>query len=186
LQPKLILIGQKILRRKPTSLLQGLCYLSTNVWNFGALLLDSLLSYIKSKIYLEASGGVGSNRFLSKIACELHKPQGITVINHLVLQNHYRLCIPSKYLAAKIAISDIPGLKGKTGIRLKQKYDATTMADLQHVTLETLVKEFGNEIGHKIFNLGRGHDNTPVINKQLKQTIKINKPAQCKSMVIYL
>jgi len=117
---------------------------------FGVLLLDSLLSCIKSKIYLEASGGVGSNRFLSKIACGLHKPQRITVVNHLVLQNHYRLCIPSKYLAAKIAISDIPGLKGKTGMRLKQKFNATTMADLHHVTLESLVEEFGNEMGHKI------------------------------------
>jgi len=147
---------------------------------FGALLLDSLLFEIQSKIHLEASGGVGCNRFLAKIACGLHKPQRITVFHHLVLQYQFKYREPSKCLATKISISDIPGLKGKTGQDLYEKFGVSTMLDLQRITLEALINELGTDKGNKIFNWGKGLDNTPVQNKQLKESYTCKKPAECE------
>lgn len=48
---------------------------------FGALLVETLCTYLKEKTQLELSGGVAKNKLLAKVGCTLNKPRKITVFS---------------------------------------------------------------------------------------------------------
>ena len=117
---------------------------------------------IKEAIRLEtgltASAGVSYNKFLAKIASDLDKPDGLTVIRpqeaHAFIQ--------------ALPIGDFHGVGPATKARMN-RMGIETGADLLKFSLEVLVNEFGKS-GHDYYLIARGIDQRPVIPDRIRKS----------------
>ena len=117
---------------------------------------------IKEAIRLEtgltASAGVSYNKFLAKIASDLEKPDGLTVIRpqeaHAFIQ--------------ALPIGDFHGVGPATKARMN-RMGIETGADLLKFSLEVLVNEFGKS-GHDYYLIARGIDQRPVIPDRIRKS----------------
>ena len=115
---------------------------------------------VKKKTQLTCSIGVAPNKLLAKIASDLHKPDGLTVIE------------PGS-AAASIAGMDagkIPGIGPKTCERL-QELGVSTIDDLARFDLFLLIEEFGKKTATHMHNASRGIDDEPVVESGERQQI---------------
>ena len=115
---------------------------------------------VKKKTQLTCSIGVAPNKLLAKIASDLHKPDGLTVIE------------PGS-AAASIAGMDagkIPGIGPKTSERL-QELGMSTIGDLARFDLFRLIEEFGKKTATYMHNASRGIDDEPVVESGERQQI---------------
>jgi DNA polymerase-4 len=105
---------------------------------------------IKEELNLTASAGVSSNKFVAKIASDIHKPDGLTFIG------------PSKIEAfmEALPVEKFFGVGKVTADKMKRMH-IFTGTDLKKMTEEELVKHFG-KVGHFYFKIVRGIDNRPV------------------------
>ncbi len=105
---------------------------------------------VKEELNLTVSVGVAPNRFLAKLASDMNKPDGLTVV-------------PSDNLTAWLAplpISRIWGVGPRTVARLGQ-FGIRTVRDLQKLGPEELRRHFGNDADH-YRRLAIGLDDRPV------------------------
>ncbi|QSR86451.1 DNA polymerase IV [Candidatus Methylacidiphilum infernorum] len=105
---------------------------------------------IRAKIGLPSSIGVGSNKLIAKMACDLAKPQGIRVI-------------PPGYEKAFLAplpVEKIPGV-GPATLKIFHAMGIVTIDDLSKVDEQTLREKFGKR-GAYFFNAAQGIDKTPL------------------------
>ena len=115
---------------------------------------------VKKKTQLTCSIGVAPNKLLAKIASDLHKPDGLTVIE------------PGS-AAASIAGMDagkIPGIGPKRCERL-QELGISTIDDLARFDLFLLIEEFGKKTATHMHNASRGIDDEPVVESGERQQI---------------
>jgi DNA polymerase-4 len=101
---------------------------------------------------LTCSIGVAGNKRLAKIASDLNKPDGLTVIG------------PGD-LEAKIwplPVRKVPGIGPKTEERLKQM-QIVTIGDLAAMTLDELLARFGQSYGYFLYEAAHGIDERPLI-----------------------
>jgi DNA polymerase-4 len=101
---------------------------------------------------LTCSIGVTPNKLLSKIASELDKPDGITV---LTLDD-----IPTRVWP--LAVRKINGIGPKAGDKLV-KLGLQTVGDIAAADPRWLVEQFGESYGHWLHNAAHGRDNRPVV-----------------------
>ena len=105
---------------------------------------------IRAETQLTASAGVAPNKFLAKIASDLEKPNGLTVIQpHQV--DHFLRPLP---------IKKIWGIGPATAKRFHRR-GIKTVGQLRELSLEELSKDFG-KLGLHYYNLSRGIDDRPV------------------------
>lgn len=99
---------------------------------------------------LTASAGVAPNKFLAKIASGWNKPNGLFVIK------------PEQVLpfVSELSVTKLFGV-GKVTAKKLQHLNLYTGADLQNLSLQTLVKHFG-KLGNNLYYQSRGIDNRPV------------------------
>jgi DNA polymerase IV (archaeal DinB-like DNA polymerase) len=115
---------------------------------------------VKKKTHLTCSIGVAPNKLLAKIASDMHKPDGLTVIE------------PGS-AAASIAGMDagkIPGIGPKTSERL-QELGISTIGELARFDLFKLIEEFGKKTATYMHNASRGIDDEPVVESGERQQI---------------
>jgi DNA polymerase IV (DinB-like DNA polymerase) len=115
---------------------------------------------VKKKTQLTCSIGVAPNKLLAKIASDLHKPDGLTVIE------------PGS-AAASIAGMDagkIPGIGPKTSERLHE-LGMSTIGDLARFDLFRLIEEFGKKTATYMHNASRGIDDELVVESGERQQI---------------
>ena len=101
--------------------------------------------------YLKCSIGIAPNKLLAKLASEMVKPDGLTLIKEQDI-DIIRKKTPVEYLCG-------------IGFRLKDrlnKLDITTMFELGEFPLKSLIKLFGAHLGNLLHNMGNGIDNSPV------------------------
>jgi DNA polymerase-4 len=118
---------------------------------------------IKNKIYkktgLTASAGVSFNKFLSKVASDMNKPDGLTVIT------------PEE---ANEFIDEIPIRKffGIGEVTEKKMLDMgiKTGADLKKIDKSKLIEIFGKVGGH-YYNIVHGEDDRPVNPYRIRKSI---------------
>ncbi|MDG1897226.1 MAG: DNA polymerase IV [Fuerstiella sp.] len=106
---------------------------------------------IRDELQLVASVGVAPNKFLAKLASDLEKPDGFTVIDSDAIQS----------TLAPLSVSRIWGV-GKT---TKQKFDGLgirTIGDLRQLSLQQLQTSFGKS-GKHFWQLARGIDEREVV-----------------------
>jgi DNA polymerase-4 len=105
---------------------------------------------IKKEIRLTASAGVAPNKFLAKIASDMNKPDGLTVVKPGMVHQFLRdLPVNKIWGVGKVTASKMESL----GIR--------TIGELARVPIEELERQFG-KAGHLFAKLARGEDDRPV------------------------
>ncbi len=110
-----------------------------------------LKAQIRHHFGLTCSVGIAPNKLLAKLASEMHKPDGLTVI-------------PPDKIAAVLEgtpIKDLCGIGAKTARRLNL-YGIETCGQLGRFPLEILRQRFGI-VGEHLSRMGRGIDDTPVV-----------------------
>ena len=119
---------------------------------------------IKKKIYnrtgrLTASAGVSFNKFLAKVASDIDKPDGITVITPAMADSFIdRLPIRKFFGVGKVTEEKMIGLGINTG------------ADLKKIKKEKLIQIFGKS-GSYFYNIAHGMDDRPVEPNRIRKSI---------------
>jgi len=114
---------------------------------------------IKEETGLTASAGVSSNKFLAKIASDLDKPDGLSVITPE----------ESVQFIEQLAIGDFYGV-GKATQKKMISLGIKTGADLKKWDEIDLVKQFGKS-GHHYYRIARGIDNREVKPNRIRKSI---------------
>jgi DNA polymerase-4 len=106
---------------------------------------------IRAETRLVASVGVAPNKFLAKIASDLHKPDALVVVDPgRVAEFLDPLPVCRLWGVGKVA----EGVLGRLGIR--------TIGDLRRRPVELLVRTFGQS-GRHLWDLAHGIDDRPVV-----------------------
>jgi DNA polymerase-4 len=129
---------------------------------FGSAIRISML--IKACIYqkygLTCSVGIAPNKLLAKLASDMQKPDGLTII------------APDKISETleELPIEELCGIGSKTQQKLNM-LGITTCGQLGRFPVKTLKKRFGI-IGERLQRMGLGLDDTPVIPTTGDETVK--------------
>lgn len=118
---------------------------------------------IRRRIFAEtsltASAGVAPNKFLAKVASDVQKPDGLTVITPDKIPEFVRT----------LPVARIPGVGPVTQERMKT-LGILTCQDLQRRTPEELMRHFGNS-AQRLFELSHGIDERPVRTERTAKSV---------------
>lgn len=106
---------------------------------------------IKEATSLSCSIGIAPNRFLAKIASDLDKPDGLTIIQP---ENVPRFI-------ENLSIKKVPGV-GERMIQALHKMGVLTLGDIQQLPEHLLLKRTG-KFGKRLLELSLGIDDSPVV-----------------------
>ena len=101
---------------------------------------------------LTCSVGVATSKFMAKVASDLDKPDGLVVVAPGT----------ERELLRPMSVTVIPGVGPATADRLRRA-GVQTVADLEQVSQEELVRLVGSAHGAGLFHLARAHDDRPVV-----------------------
>ena len=107
---------------------------------------------IKEKTGLTCSIGIAPNKLLAKIASDLRKPDGLTILNETDIESQLW----------PLPIRKLYGVGPKTEAHLK-KIGIETIGQLASSSLEKLIENFGNSYGQYLYDASRGIDDSPLI-----------------------
>ncbi|WP_299929758.1 DNA polymerase IV [uncultured Nocardioides sp.] len=111
---------------------------------------------------LTATVGIASSKFLAKVASELDKPDGMTVVPP---GTELDLLRPMK-------VKVIPGVGPATAERLRRA-GIHTVAELEAVSEDELVRLLGQAQGHGLWQLARAQDSRPVVAEREAKSISV-------------
>lgn len=111
---------------------------------------------------LTASVGLGTSKFIAKIASDLDKPDGLVVVAPGTEQDLLR---PMK-------VTIIPGVGPATAERLRRA-GIHTVADLEAVGLDELVGLVGKAHGGWLHQLARAQDDRPVVAEREAKSVSV-------------
>jgi DNA polymerase IV len=111
---------------------------------------------------LTATVGIASSKFLAKVASELDKPDGMTVVPP---GTELDLLRPMK-------VSVIPGVGPATAERLRRA-GIHTIAELEQRGEDELVGLLGKAQGHGLWQLARARDDRPVLAEREAKSISV-------------
>lgn len=111
---------------------------------------------------LTASVGVGTSKFIAKVASDLDKPDGLVVVPPGTEQD----------LLRPMSVTVIPGVGPATAERLRRA-GVTTVADLEAVGLDELVQLVGKAHGGGLFHLARALDDRPVVPEREAKSVSV-------------
>jgi DNA polymerase IV len=122
---------------------------------------------LRSQVYdvsggLTASVGIGTSKFIAKVASDLDKPDGLVVVPPGTEQELLR---PMK-------VTVIPGVGPATAERLRRA-GVHTVADLESVSEEELVRQVGKSAGHGLYLLARARDDRPVVPERETKSVSV-------------
>ena len=126
---------------------------------FATRVAREILSEIKVRTGLTASAGVSYNKFLAKVASDVNKPAGLTVV----------LPEQAEVFIAELPIRRFHGVGRVTEKRLLARGIATG-ADLRKCSLEELQRLFGSS-GEYFYNIARGIDPRAVVPNRIRKSI---------------
>lgn len=106
---------------------------------------------IKESVGLGCSIGIAPNKFLAKIASEMNKPDGLTVI---MPEDAVRF-------VKSVPAEKVPGV-GKVTVKELEKLGIRTLGDVKKYPPEALIKRFG-KFGLRMMELASGSDDSPVL-----------------------
>ena len=124
-----------------------------------AITLARLQGQIEAEVGITVSIGLAPNKFLAKIASDLDKPRGFSVIGQ----------DESKTFLATRPVAILPGV-GPAMVRSLEAGGLTTVGDIARTDLKTLAKTFGQN-GLRLHRLAQGEDHRPVDPNQVRKSI---------------
>ncbi len=127
---------------------------------------EDLAADLRARVFdqtggLTASVGLGTSRFMAKVASELAKPDGLVVVR------------PGTEAAtiAPLPARSVPGIGPATMERLA-RLGVHTVADIRDLTRSELVREVGS-FGDTLFDLVRGYDERPIVAVREMKSISV-------------
>ncbi|MDF3130173.1 DNA polymerase IV [Kiritimatiellaeota bacterium B1221] len=123
---------------------------------------EALRAEIFEKCQLTASVGIAGNKFLAKLASDMDKPNGLTVVP--------REAEEIRTFLAPLDVGRIWGVGKKTKQRLAQQ-GIRLVGDLQNAGKPQLVKWFGQSSGEHLYALANGLDARPVHDREPEKSI---------------
>lgn len=118
-----------------------------------------LKAEILAQTSLTASIGVAPNKFLAKLASDLRKPDGLTVIRAQDVEN----------VLGPLPITRIWGIGPKTAARI-QGLGVKTIGELRRLPPEVLARRIGSDAEHYL-RLAAGLDDRPVVSDRQAKSI---------------
>jgi len=107
---------------------------------------------IKDETDLTCSIGIAPNKLLAKMASDMQKPDGFTIIKDEDVESHI-WSLPARKLW---------GVGPKTETYLKEM-GIKTIGELASLSLDRLIEEFGQSYGNYLYEASRGMDESPLI-----------------------
>jgi DNA polymerase-4 len=122
---------------------------------------------LRAKVYdvsggLTASVGIGTSKFIAKVASDLDKPDGLVVVPPGTEQD----------LLRPMNVTVIPGVGPATAERLRRA-GVHTVAELEAVSEEELVRQVGRSAGHGLYLLARARDDRPVVPEREAKSVSV-------------
>ncbi len=114
---------------------------------------------VEREVGITVSIGLSCNKFLAKLASELHKPCGFSVIG----------AAEAKSFLAPLSVRKIHGVGAVTARRMEDS-GLTTIADLQALPEAALVARFG-KFGHRLAQFAHGEDDRRVTSDRPTKSI---------------
>ncbi len=111
---------------------------------------------------LHGSVGVGTSKLVAKIASDLDKPDGLVVVPPGTERDLLR---PMK-------VSVIPGVGPATAERLR-RIGVHTVAELERISPEELVRLLGQAHGTGLYHLARAEDDRPVVAEREAKSVSV-------------
>jgi DNA polymerase-4 len=111
---------------------------------------------------LTASVGVGTSKFIAKVASDLDKPDGLVVVPPGTEMD----------LLRPMHVSVIPGVGPATTERLRRA-GIHTVADLETVSEDELVRLLGTAHGHALHELSHARDDRPVVSERETKSVSV-------------
>jgi len=125
---------------------------STEAWWRARDVAKTIKDAVRAATGLSCSIGVAANKLLAKIASELDKPDGLTLLTHDDVQGRV-WPLPAR---------KIIGIGPKTAKRL-EALGICTIGELAHVELGWLVEHFGTARGAWMHDAAHGRDERPLV-----------------------
>lgn len=107
---------------------------------------------IKEETGLTCSIGIASNKLLAKIASDMQKPDGLTIIEEMDIEKRIW----------PLPVRKLRGVGPKTEESLK-KIGIHTIGALASMPLDRLVENFGESYGNYLYEASRGIDESPLV-----------------------
>lgn len=107
---------------------------------------------ILSATGLTCSIGIAPNKLLAKIASDMQKPDGLTIITEHDIESRIW----------QLPVRKLWGVGPKTEALLKE-ISIHTIGGLAAVPLEKLIEDFGKSYGHYLYEASRGIDDSPFV-----------------------
>lgn len=123
---------------------------------------EKIRKAIREELHLTASVGVATNKFLAKLASDMNKPDGITLVPSEPREIQRFL--------APLSVRSIYGVGGTFAKHLNQ-VGIRTIGDLQNTPLNTLVGLLGENTAEHLYSLAFGVDSREVINERVEKSI---------------
>jgi DNA polymerase-4 len=111
---------------------------------------------------LTASVGIGTSKFIAKVASDLDKPDGLVVVGAGTELD----------LLRPMHVTVIPGVGPASAERLRRA-GITTVADLEGVSEDELARILGRAHGHGLFLLARAEDDRPVVPERETKSVSV-------------
>lgn len=111
----------------------------------------SIKSAIRAELGLTASVGIGETKFVAKLASDLQKPDGLTII---MPEDFDRVVLP-------LPLERLHGVGAKTAAKLRG-LGLATVGDVRRLPESALVAACG-KYGHELYELCRGIDPRPIM-----------------------
>lgn len=135
---------------------------------------------IVNQLGLTCSVGGAPVRFLAKIASDMNKPDGLTIISPAAMMQ----------VIDTLPIGKVPGV-GTRAMHQMQSLHIETLGDVKKFDLQLLNHKFGS-FGQRLFQLARGIDDTPIAPERPRKSISgevtlsrdISKPGEVKSVLL--
>lgn len=109
---------------------------------------------------LTCSVGIAPNKLLAKMASDLQKPDGLTVIGYGDVES----------MIWPLGVRKLPGIGPKTEALLKEM-GMNTIGDIAQKSAQWLQERLGNSYGLYLYNASRGRHESPVITEWKPKSI---------------
>lgn len=119
----------------------------------------SIKKKIKDRLVLTCSIGIAPVRFLAKIASDMQKPDGLTLIKKSEMNDFIK----------NLAIEKVPGV-GKRAMDQMVLLKIETLSDIKKYSLSILTQKFGS-MGKRLFELANGVDSTGITKHAVRKSI---------------
>jgi DNA polymerase-4 len=133
---------------------------SINLFGSAQRIAQLIKAQIRSRFGLSCSIGIAPNKLLAKLASEMHKPDGLTVIKSEQVAE----------VLEDLPIGEICGIGRKTQHKLQQ-LGIYTCGQLGRFSPRLLKSRFG-VIGERLVLMGQGIDDSPVVPQELEPAVK--------------